>query len=251
MILSYCRKLQEYVNRILHPRVSNLNSEDMEKHCELNSLLAKCYLRLGMWQEELEGITASSIPPVLRYYSAATQHDPNWYKAWHAWACMNFEAVLHHVKEDPIQWKPYCVSAVCGFFRSISLAHGSSLQDTLRLLTLCFDYGYHDEVHEALVDGVRTINVDTWLQVIPQLIARIDVPRPLVAQLIQQLLMDIGRAHPQALVYPLTVASKSSVSARQLAANKILSNMKEHSPNLVQQALMVSHSGLWSLSYDW
>ena len=34
-------------------------------------------------------------------------------------------------------------------------------------------------------------------QVIPQLIARIDTPRPLVGRLIHQLLTDIGRYHPQ------------------------------------------------------
>lgn len=50
-------------------------------------------------------------------------------------------------------------------------------------------------------------------QVIPQLIARIDTPRPLVGRLIHQLLTDIGRYHPQVhadperfLGKPLTVA---------------------------------------------
>jgi hypothetical protein len=36
------------------------------------------------------------------------------------------------------------------------------------------------------------------LQVIPQLIARIDTPRPLVSRLIHQLLTDVGKHHPQA-----------------------------------------------------
>jgi len=43
----------------------------------------------------------------------------------------------------------------------------------------------------------------------------------------------------QALIYPLTVASKSAVTARQNAANKILKNMREHSNTLVQQAILV------------
>ncbi len=155
----------------------------------------------------------------------------------------------------------YTVPAVQGFFRSIALSHGSSLQDTLRLLTLWFDYGHWPEVYEASIEGVRTIDVNTWLQVIPQLIARIDTQRQLVGRLIHQLLMDIGKAHPQvrgifyscnsveviftfhftlqALIYPLTVASKSALQARHNAANKILKSMCEHSPVLVQQAMMV------------
>ena len=46
----------------------------------------------------------------------------------------------------------------------------------------------------------------------------------------------------QALIYPLTVASKSTTTARHNAANKILKNMCEHSNTLVQQAMMVSES---------
>jgi FKBP12-rapamycin complex-associated protein len=78
------------------------------------------------------------------------------------------------------------------------------------------------------------------MKVIPQLIARIDTPRHLVGKLIHHLLTDIGKHHPQALIYPLTVASKSSSQARHSAANKILKNMCEHSHVLVQQAIMVS-----------
>ena len=74
-------------------------------------------------------------------------------------------------------------------------------QDTLRLLTLLFDYGHFSEMYEALHDGIRSIEIYTWLQVIPQLIARIDTPRPLVSRLIHQVLTDLGKFHPQALVY--------------------------------------------------
>ncbi|XP_029102920.1 serine/threonine-protein kinase mTOR-like, partial [Scleropages formosus] len=137
----------------------------------------------------------------------------------------------------------YTVPAIQGFFRSISLSRGNNLQDTLRVLTLPFDYGHWPEVNEALVEGIKTIQIDTWLQVIPQLIARIDTPRALVGRLIHQLLTDIGHYHPQALIYPLTVASKSTTTARHNAANKILKNMCEHCNTLVQQAIMVGGQG--------
>jgi FKBP12-rapamycin complex-associated protein len=88
------------------------------------------------------------------------------------------------------------------------------------------------------IQGVHVLHL--LMQVIPQLIARIDTPRALVGRLIHHLLIDIGKHHPQALVYPLTVASKSASMARRNAANKILKNMCEHSPVLVQQAVMVT-----------
>lgn len=245
------QQLQLFVDT--HP----LGSVEDNSGPEWRRLLARCYLKLGAWREALEGITETSIPIVLQCYSAATDHAPDWYKAWHAWAYMNFETVLFykHKNGDAITNTPgsskdnkvnghyisnFTVPAVEGFFKSINLSHGSSLQDTLRLLTLWFDYGQWPEVHEAIVEGIRTIEINTWLQVIPQLIARIDTPRALVGRLIHSLLIDIGKSHPQALVYPLTVASKSSFVARRNAANQILKSMCTHSATLVNQAMMAS-----------
>ena len=55
-----------------------------------------------------------------------------------------------------------------GFFRSVSLRNQDALQDILRLLTLWFKFGQHDEVSHAMGSGFSTVEVDTWLQVIPQ-----------------------------------------------------------------------------------
>eukprot|EP00117_Sycon_ciliatum_P040328 scpid3818/ scgid5118/ Serine/threonine-protein kinase mTOR; FK506-binding protein 12-rapamycin complex-associated protein 1; FKBP12-rapamycin complex-associated protein; Mammalian target of rapamycin; Mechanistic target of rapamycin; Rapamycin target protein 1 len=218
------------------------------------SLLSKLYKKLGDWQSSLHGYNEDTIPHILTSYEKATQLDRDCYKAWHSWAMMNFEAVLHYKKQasgEPssssklaTEWiHKYTVPAVQGFFRSISLSQEkamNSLQDTLRLLTLWFEYGHWADVHDSLEEGIKTIQIDTWLQVIPQLIARIDTPRHLVGRLIHHLLMDIGKHHPQALIYPLTVASKSTVMARRNAANLVLQNMREHSNTLVSQAIMVS-----------
>ncbi|XP_054269929.1 serine/threonine-protein kinase mTOR-like [Macrosteles quadrilineatus] len=250
-------QLHEFVQKYLElPVKTTSGSADDGKQLEMRRrLLARCYLKLGQWQESLQGLNEKSVRAVLQYYEAATEHDPDWYKAWHSWAYMNFETVLFYkcpptnqaqggdARTNAVNTQyitQFTVPAVEGFFRSISLSHGSSLQDTLRLLTLWFDYGQWLEVYEAIVEGLRTIEIDTWLQVIPQLIARIDTPRTLVSRLIHHLLMDIGKHHPQALVYPLTVASKSASLARRNAANKILKSMCEHSQALVQQAVMVS-----------
>ncbi|XP_059613044.1 serine/threonine-protein kinase Tor [Phlebotomus argentipes] len=216
-------------------------------------LLARCYMRLGLWQNTIEGITDASVKGILSSYEQATKHDPSWYKAWHSWAYMNFKVIqsqkhqldsqtndMARIQKEKQIIDQYAVPAVAGFFQSINLSQGNSLQDTLRLLTLWFDYGQYAEVFEALVEGMRIIEINTWLQVIPQLIARIDTNRNLVGQLIHQLLIDIGKSHPQALVYPLTVASKSASVARKKAAHKILQSLCEHSPTLVEQAMMCS-----------
>lgn len=85
----------------------------------------RCYLKLGNWQEALEGVTEQSIPSVLKCYSQATEYDPFWYKAWHAWAYMNFESVLFYKNqseqnikaEKTTEYIKYTVLAVQGFFK--------------------------------------------------------------------------------------------------------------------------------------
>ena len=39
-----------------------------------------------------------------------------------------------------------------------------------RLLTLWFDFGHWPDVNEALVEGIKTIQIDNWLQVSPNAI---------------------------------------------------------------------------------
>jgi len=205
-------------------------------------LLSKCYLTLGQWQKELNDTLSSNIiPQILGSFKQATKYADSWYKAWHAWALSNFEVISHYQKQGrPRNIEAHLVPAVHGFFRSIALAPGKSLQDTLRLLTLWFKYGDRKMVEEALVEGFNTVSIDTWLQVIPQLIARIHSPVPSVARMIHDLLTDVGRERPQALVYPLSVASKSQSNVRVAAANSVLDKMREHSESLVDAALLVS-----------
>jgi hypothetical protein len=83
----------------------------------------------------------------------------------------------------------YVVNAVRCFFKSIQLAEGefneaimpncfnyfsgSRLNDMLRLLTLWFDFGDRPEVYEQLRDSLKLIPPEVWLEVVPQLIARL------------------------------------------------------------------------------
>jgi FKBP12-rapamycin complex-associated protein len=279
-----------------------------QREQRLRQLISKCYLRSGTWQHELFGMTDDlTLTEIMRNYEHAWTYDDSNYKAWNAYAVLNYDAVNHFkqriqdlsrntqqqqaplspsiivgdsLASPPRQQQPqtsplpalpltlplqspssqqipdtsnemyrilttkmiHCtIPAVKGLLKSIVLSKAKHcLQNTLRLLTLWFEYGQYREVNEALAEGIRTVPVEVWLQVLPQLIARIDSPRQLVHQLIRLLLIDVGRQHPQALIYPLVVASKSVVREREVAANRVLNNMREHSHTLVQQAMVVS-----------
>lgn len=75
---------------------------------------------------------------------------------------------LLKVRTRPISAVSPTHRAYLGFFRSIALRNQDALQDTLRLLTLWFKYGAHDDVSHAMAGGFSNVEVDTWLEVIPQ-----------------------------------------------------------------------------------
>jgi FKBP12-rapamycin complex-associated protein len=223
-------------------------------------LLSKSYLRQGEWQRTLQKAEwkLDNAQDVLGAYSAATQYNRDSYKAWHAWALANFEAVqtiesdIQKAKaakdEEKKSYLPppkyvhdYAIPAIRGFLRSIALSSASSLQDTLRLLTLWFAHGGDHEVNTVVTEGFTTVNIDTWLSVTPQLIARINQPNIRVRGAVHRLLAEVGKTHPQALVYPLTVAMKSNVARRSQSASNIMESMRQHSAKLVEQADLVSH----------
>lgn len=77
------------------------------------------------------------------------------------------------------------------------------VQDILRLLTLWFNHGATAEVQMALQTGFAHVNINTWLVVLPQIIARIHSNNRAVRELIQSLLVRIGQSHPQVWFYDL------------------------------------------------
>ena len=235
------------LNANYDPVATKVRSAELDN---VKKLLAKCYLKLGEWQTWMKhGDWASEhVHEILASYAAATQYNPDAYKAWHAWALANFEVVssITSQADRDVSALPqavivdHVVPAIRGFFESIDRSSSSSLQDTLRLLTLWFNHGADIEVNHAMMEGFTRINIDTWLEVIPQLIARINQSNPRIRTTIHRLLDDVGKAHPQALVYPLTVAMKSNVTRRSLSAAQIMQSLSKHSPNLVEQAELVS-----------
>ncbi|KAI6701523.1 hypothetical protein NL676_015847 [Syzygium grande] len=182
-------------------------------------LLARVYLTLGSWQWALSpGLDEETIKEILNAFGNATQCEPKWAKAWHKWALFNTAVMSHY-----------------------TLRGGDdSLKDILRLLTLWFNHGATIEVQMALQKGLTLVKINTWLVVLPQIIARIHSNNRAVRELIQTLLIRIGQRHPQALMCPLLVACKSISNLRRAAAQEVVERVRQHSGALVKQAQLVS-----------
>jgi len=233
-------------------------------------LAARRFLKLCVWGRALraEGTSTfvSSPSSSLRWHTLmeharrAVVSDPSWSSGWHTWAALNADAAAAHstghrfggawparptavaAAESNVLVRAYVLNAVNGFFRAIALgeSYAEQAQDVLKLLTLWFRYGAVPEIEQALLNGFAETNVDIWVDVIPQIVARLHSPVPPVQAGVRALLIRIGRAHPQALVFPLAVAAKSSNARRREAAIDVLQALRLESPALVAQAELVS-----------
>lgn len=160
-----------------------------------NSILqARCHLKLGQWKKaRRDTLNEKSIPSILNSFKLACDCNPNWYKAWHEWSYINYEVLkLYETSlKDQSLLRKHLLAAIHGFFQCIALSPDQNLQDTLRILTLWFKYGDHSDAIQTLKQGFDLVSIDTWLQVIPQIIARIHSPAPHIRSLIQELLTKV------------------------------------------------------------
>lgn len=139
-----------------------------------------------------------------------------------------------------IEVDQHILHAVKGFIKAISLKGKSMFQDSLRLLNLIFKYGDKHKIAEEFRKSYKMIDIISWIEVVPQIIARIDISNYIIQGLLHELLVHISRHHPQTLLYQLTVAAKSKSRQRKDAAEKILSDLKKHSENMVREAILIS-----------
>ncbi|KAI9505407.1 armadillo-type protein [Coemansia spiralis] len=182
---------------------------------------------------------------ILEFYQAATVLDRKWYKAWHSLALRHYHETQKYDGEHADVPKEiiekHVVPAVHGFFRAIQLSRSqTTLQDTLRLLTAWFTYAQHESVAQAVLGGLKMVPLRTWLQVIPQILARIHIGFESTNKLIRQLLVEVGKFHPHALLFSLYVAARSDHPGRSHAAKDVLGKLHGIYPELIEETEVVS-----------
>jgi FKBP12-rapamycin complex-associated protein len=178
------------------------------------------------------------------------------YKAWHNWALLNFRIAQQYNESDDgngsrrkgvpvsLSQKNHVVIAIKSFVSAISLGtkqwSASVQQDMLNFLTCLFQYGEQAAIADMINECVESVPIETWLGVLPQLLARIHIKSPSIRSVLHPLLVRLGEKHPQALMYPLSVLLKSPVVERKSAAESLMNSLRSHSSALVEEALMVS-----------
>jgi len=188
---------------------------DMVSHCEGvkdNSLRVSCWLELGDWQLSEAASPNALISErmqldVLTAYKRATLLEGCGYRAWHAWALLNFRVAVqigeseNTTKAAENTQRNHIVAAVKGFVNAISLGRrkesASVQQDLLNLLACLFQYGNLQDVASVINENIASVAVEAWLGVLPQLLARIHIMEPSIRAVLHPLLIRLGEKHPQ------------------------------------------------------
>lgn len=274
-IEAYCA-LEECRDEFLKPSNTGLVEVKVNVATDMGGtkgdvLAGEVFSKLSKWGHRLREsneVEPTSIADPLEYARKATEVRPDWYKAWHYWAVMNgarFEALMEkatkpssraktmqtyrqsHKDSTEILMGPteryYLSKAVTGYFRAIDLCGKSRLEDSLKVLTLWFRYGGYSNMHHEFNRGFEDTNITRWLEVVPQIIARLHTPYAVVQDGVKRLLTRIGLAHPHVAVYPLTVAKSTGnehQGKRSKAARDILDELKEKHLEIVEQAELVA-----------
>eukprot|EP01130_Rhizamoeba_saxonica_P008636 TRINITY_DN3490_c2_g1_i1.p1 TRINITY_DN3490_c2_g1~~TRINITY_DN3490_c2_g1_i1.p1 ORF type:complete len:1462 (-),score=255.39 TRINITY_DN3490_c2_g1_i1:71-3847(-) len=204
-----------------------------------NERKSKCYNLLAAWQLSKYRFDERNVENLLYNSKKAVDLDPENQSSWRVWAMSNYRILLHISKNGGTQddYKHYAIIAIDALINCISIENEHNLIDMLRLLTLWFNYGEIPDVFDTLQSGLESIPINSWLLVIPQMISRVELPSP-VSDLVKNILFNLGDVHPQSLVFPLIVASKSGENQR---VNEILDHISRKHEKLVNEGRIVGN----------
>ena len=136
----------------------------------------------------------------------STQYDKNNYKAWHNLGLLNykyFESLRNSDKYEHLL--NYASNSIIGFTKSVCIGGKNisrTLQDILRIIDVWFIIGQEESIDKLVIQIFDTIDIDIWLLVIPQLLARVNIKDERIKNTLSILLRKIGYSHPRALIYP-------------------------------------------------
>ena len=204
------------------------------------------------------------------YLSLATNYNKESYKYWQNYAMFNYKyykflfdknitledknnnsdessneegpSTKENAEDLSEKQELFAINAVNGFKNSITLGGKNmnrTFQDLLRLIDIFFNSGGSSEILLNLIENsFNSIDIDAYLNVIPQLICRFDLKNEKVLQVLKNILIKIGLTHPNALIYSLIVLKNSSSKARKDAATSVLNGIMKKHKDLIEECGM-------------
>ena len=172
-----------------------------------------------------------------QYFDLALKYNDISYKLWHNYAMFNYKYYKYmslHLKkfeenkENKIKNEEIisAINAVKGFRNSLFIGGKNkkkTFQDILRLLDIFFSGGDEDDnLLKAIKETFNYIDIDVFLNVIPQILSRFDITDNKIFEVLLDILTKIGLKHPHFILTALIVMKNSNSKKRKSSSIKVL-----------------------------
>lgn len=191
------------------------------KQPELNATLSK-------WEYE-NGNIEKAIQAYKNIIVNSTT-DPNMWLFWSKLHLTCFEKTNNSI---------YLSTSFEAVLNGLKLSPKDSLPYALRAITIMFQHG-SQKIYDILLKEMNSIDTKVWINLLPQIIARLECEDPLLKKAVHSLILLIGKCHPQAVLYSLIVPYKSESVSKQQAAASLIDQLKSTFPSLVSASLTLS-----------
>lgn len=114
--------------------------------------------------------------------------------------------------------------AIRGLFQAVRSPESpeKGIKALLRLVTLWHRFGESDSVLLEVSSQLAATSVASWLDAIPQLIARLGTKHKDLQALLIELLKNIANQYPHAVIWPLMTASQTKAAEGEAGARVIM-----------------------------
>ena len=181
---------------------------DFFKNVSLDPELEAIYCRkLGTWlSESLTEESQKGFDKVLGLFKKSLKLCSEEVETWHLFALTNYKRIQQitnnrerQIDPNSEQMQTLIKDSFEGFMKSISIGgpdFTEALQDTLKLLEILFKYGDQPNIMKIMNENFMAVDITCWLNVVPQLIAKLDIGNDTIFQNIMRLLEHVGHSHP-------------------------------------------------------
>lgn len=183
---------------------------------------------LGSWL-----LKKQKIEQACNYVQNVVNSNPSEFEYWDLWARVSF--AMFEATNDQAHLHESLKAAMVGMAKA-----PSPLSFSPRVLSTLFRRG-NKEIYNIFRANVEQIPVHAWLEVLPQIIARLSSPKHDLLEVIHDLIISIGTSHPHPVLYSLLVPFKSSNNQRKKAAQNFIDHFRKTHPAIVDGVLHLAN----------
>lgn len=221
------------------------STDQMEKLSD--NIKSYVYSTLCKWkikQASSSSLEKPQVDKILEDLVLSTKYDSSNYHSWHFYGLLNY-MYYEQLKNNTLgvrssstnvlnlssnsEFKVYALNAIIGFTHAVCIGGNNIsrvLQDLLRIIEIWFSTGHDEDISIQINKAFELASVESWMLVIPQMLARVNIVNEKIKASMSALFKRIGNSHPRALIYPLNVMAASKNKKRREAAERFLNNIQ-------------------------